>query len=519
MVKFRKSVDSLAGRLIITIGILMTAGSLLFGSFFIKYEENIMIQNLTNYASLSVDLIKNGIHFSMLSAKRESIQKTMETIGREKDIRAIRVVEPGGTVIYSSNRGEIGRSVRDRETLTGLAWDKKNEHVKFTTDESGVRILKSRIPIYNEPSCFSAACHVHSRETSILGILETDFSTLAVDDTVRQNRIATILFGGLFVASISVILCMIIYKFVSKPVALLEQGMKRLAKGDFDHHIDIHTKDEMGLLARSFTDMAQEIKQNRENMEKWTRGLEEEVQKKTTEIIKAQDQLINAEKLASLGRMSAGVAHELNSPLTGVVTFAHLMLKRVPPGNKQDIEDLNVIIDQAERCSKIIKGLLGFSRKAASEKATVNIDTLIESTLAMVKNQAKFYNIEIDVQMDRSLPEISVDPNQIQQVFVNLLINAADAMEEKGKITITSRLAQEGENGFIELEFKDTGPGISPESIGRVFEPFFTTKPAGKGTGLGLSVSYGIIKKHEGQITVKSEKGKGASFLIRLPLK
>ena len=517
MVKFRKSVDSLAGRLIITIGILMTAGSLLFGTFFIKYEEKIMINNLTNYASLSVDLIKNGIHSGMLAAQRKDIQKTIEAIGREKDITGIRVIKPDGKIIYSNMLAEIG-NISDMSAIQYIL-ESKNNYSRFTTDAKGTKILKFNSPINNEASCSSAACHFHSPDTKILGVLETDFSTSAVDDTVRQNRIATILFGGLFVASISVILCMIIYKFVSKPVALLEQGMKRLAKGDFDHHIDIHTKDEMGLLASSFTDMAQEIKQNRENMEKWTRGLEDEVQKKTAEIIKAQDQLINAEKLASLGRMSAGVAHELNSPLTGIVTFAHLMLKRVPPENKQDIEDLNVIIDQAERCSKIIKGLLGFSRKAASEKATVNINTLIESTLAMVKNQAKFYNIEIDVQMDRSLPEISVDPNQIQQVFVNLLINAADAMEEKGKITITSRPAQEGESRFIELEFRDTGPGISPESIGRVFEPFFTTKPAGKGTGLGLSVSYGIIKKHEGQITVKSEKGKGASFLIRLPLK
>lgn len=217
--------------------------------------------------------------------------------------------------------------------------------------------------------------------------------------------------------------------------------------------------------------------------------------------------------------MAAGVAHELNSPLTGVMTFAHLMLKRTPSEREQDIEDLEVIIDQAERCTKIIRGLLGFSRKTASEKALVNINNLVEGSLSMVKNQAKFYNIVFDVRLGKSLPDVSVDPNQIQQVFLNLLINAADAMEEKGGITIVSRTIEEGGGKYVELEFTDSGPGIPAEHAGRVFEPFFTTKPAGKGTGLGLSVSYGIIKKHEGQIFAKNEPGKGASFLIRLPAK
>lgn len=516
MVKFRKSVDSLAGRLIITIGTLMTVGSLIFGYVFIKYEEKILLGNLTNYASLSADLIKNGIHCGMLSAQRETIQKTIEAISREKDISAIRVIEPGGRVAYSNKRPEIGRSVKDSDILKGLTGE--NNKYLFTTDEAGARILKFRSPILNESSCHTAACHFHSGETKVLGVLETDFSTSSVDSAIMQNRIATIVVGGMFVISISVILCIIIYKFVSKPVALLEGGMKSLAKGDFEHRIDINTRDEMGLLATSFTDMAQEIKQYREKMENWTKSLEEEVRKKTGEIIRAQDQLINAEKLASLGRMSAGVAHELNSPLTGIVTFAHLMLKRMPPENTQEIEDLKVIIDQAERCTKIIRGLLGFSRKTASEKATVNMNTLIEGALSMVKNQAKFYNITFDEWLSDNLPDIVVDPNQIQQVFLNLLINAADAMEEKGTITIKSRLVEDG-GRFIELEFTDSGPGIPAEHLGRVFEPFFTTKPAGKGTGLGLSVSYGIIKKHEGQILVKSDKGKGASFLIRLPVK
>lgn len=339
---------------------------------------------------------------------------------------------------------------------------------------------------------------------------------------IKQNpdiKLRIILvYGILFIASLSVPLCLILYYLVTKPISQLIHGMDRLSTGDLDYRIDINTKDEIGLLAKSFNSMADDLQQYRKRMEDWTKTLEDEIQKKTAEIVKAQEQLVNAEKLASLGRMAAGVAHELNSPLTGILTFAHLIKNRIPPENKQDLEDINTIIEQAERCSKIVRGLLGFARKAESEMAITNINSLIENTVSMVRNQSKFYNINFYVNLDRSLPEILIDANQIQQVFLNLLLNAADAMEEKGDIIIATRTVEYEGKKFIEIEFTDTGPGVPEEIKDRIFEPFFTTKPTGKGTGLGLSVSYGIIKKHKGEIFVKSEYGRGASFFVRLPV-
>jgi len=339
---------------------------------------------------------------------------------------------------------------------------------------------------------------------------------------IKKNpdiRIEVVLFyGGFFVVAISFLLCLILYNIVTKPLSFLVEGMKRLSKGDMDYRIKIRSRDEIGLLADSFNSMSEELKQYKEKMENWTKTLEEEVQRKTAEIVKAQEQLINAEKLASLGRMAAGVAHELNSPLTGIVTFGHLMLKRLPPENTQDIEDVMIIIEQAERCSKIVRGLLGFSRRTVAEKTKVDINKLVENTLLMVKNQAKFHNIVFELTLDNSLPQIMSDSNQLQQVFLNLLINAADAMEERGKIYISSRSVERDGKKFIEIEFTDTGPGIPEEIQGKIFEPFFTTKPVGTGTGLGLSVSYGIIKKHGGYVFVKSDLGRGASFFIQLPI-
>ncbi|TAN42159.1 MAG: HAMP domain-containing sensor histidine kinase [Nitrospirae bacterium] len=334
-------------------------------------------------------------------------------------------------------------------------------------------------------------------------------------DTTLQQLFT---FGGPFVVFVSVVLVLILYKLVTKPIRMLAEGMAKLSRGNMDYRIELKNDDEIGSLATSFNTMAEELRLYKEKMENWTKSLEEEVQKNTAERLKAHDSLLNAEKLASLGRMSAGVAHELNSPLTGIVTFAHLMLRRIPPENKQDIEDMNIIIEQAERCSKIVRGLLGFSRKTASEKVAVNVNLLIENTLLIMRNQAKFHNIILDMQLDSSLPLLNVDPSQLQQVFVNLLINAADAMEEKGKVTIKSGVYESPAGKFVEIIFSDTGPGISDEIKKRLFEPFLTTKPVGKGTGLGLAVSYGIIKKHGGQIFAESRQGQGAEFFIRLPL-
>lgn len=535
----RKSFNSLAGKLIIAVGALMTVGSLIFGYIFVSYEEKIMMSNLINYASSKADLIKRGVFYGMLTAHRDIIEQTVDVIGTGPDIMGIAIYDKTGRIVYSSDKKTVGKVVgKDSPSCRICHADSKPAEVlskaknwTISKSHNEEKSLKFVLPIYNEPPCYTASCHKHPRDQKILGVLETDFSTATVDKTIRQNRIGTVLFGGLFVSIISVSLCIILYNFVSKPISLLEEGMKRIALGDLDYEIKINTSDEMGLLATTFNNMTKDIKRYKENMENWTKALEEEIQKKTAEIMKAHDQLINAEKLASLGRMAAGVAHELNSPLTGIVTFAHLMLKRMPPENKQDREDLEIIIEQANRCSKIIKGLLGFSRKATAERVEININTLLDSTIAMVRNQAKFHNIKFNLNFDESLPLIHVDPNQMQQVFLNLLINAADAMNERGQITIATRTVGESEEDqwfkmghpregkkYIEIEFTDTGPGIPEEYLGKIFEPFFTTKPVGKGTGLGLAVSYGIVKRHGGNITVRSEVGKGASFFIRLPV-
>ena len=295
--------------------------------------------------------------------------------------------------------------------------------------------------------------------------------------------------------------------------------MKRVAEGDLDHPVQIYSHDEMATLANNFNYMIQELKKSRDTVKQWTQNLEEEIAKKTDEIQAAQRSLMQTEKLASLGRMAAGVAHEINNPLTGIITFTLLLKERIPKENKQDIEDLQIIIEQAERCAKIIKGLLTFSRATPSEKDIIDLFEVLEKTINMIKTNEKFYNIKFQTLGICPPLQVEGDASQFQQVFLNMLINAADAMNEKGKLIIECQIVEEDSKQYAQIIFTDTGSGIPEENLEKLFDPFFTTKPVGKGTGLGLAVSHGIIKHHGGKILVKSKLGEGTSFIIRVPLK
>jgi len=228
-----------------------------------------------------------------------------------------------------------------------------------------------------------------------------------------------------------------------------------------------------------------------------------------------QRQLVQAEKIASLGRLAAGVAHEINNPLAGILIYADMLMKEIA-SNEQWRADLQEIINQTLRCKQIVTRLLEFSRQSLGQKFLFDVNDVIKQSVELLRHQALFHNIEFVLQLDSTLPQILGDPGELQQVFTNLILNAADAMDGKGKITVVSKTSTDGSQ--IVLTFSDTGPGIPPEDLDKIFEPFFTTKPLGKGTGLGLSVVYGVIQRHGGSIEVQSPAGQGATFLVTLPV-
>jgi two-component system NtrC family sensor kinase len=365
-------------------------------------------------------------------------------------------------------------------------------------------------PIYNEASCYSC----HPKTQNVLGVLDTMISLEGFEKERMQIYNRMILSGIVSVIILTFLLSLFLTRFVNRPVNKLLAATKRAAQGNFDQSVAIHSRDEMGELSDSFNHMISELKRSRDAIEEWTQTLEKRVEERTRELQVVQDQLIHAGKMAALGELAAGVAHEINNPLTGVLTFSSLLLKKIDDNHPWK-RDLDTIVQQTTRCRNIVKGLLDFARQRKPDKKEWDIYNLIENTLTLVEKQAPFRNIQIVKDFEGQVPLLFVDGDQIQQVFMNILLNAADAMGENGgTLTIRTNLR----DGMAEVVFSDTGHGISKEHISKLFDPFFTTKQTGKGTGLGLAISYGIIQGHSGDIKVESELGKGSTFRVRLPI-
>jgi len=318
-------------------------------------------------------------------------------------------------------------------------------------------------------------------------------------------------------AVLCAVILLVILFFITSTIIDPLRGMvvatNKIAQGDLNHRVDVDFRDEIGQLAHSFNLMTENLKIANENLLQWGKTLEKRVEERTKELREMQDYLIRSEKLASLGKMAAGIAHEINNPLTSILINTHLLLEK---SEKKDanFENLTLIADETSRCAQIVKGLLEFSRQNPPEKTRSDINELIERTTQLLENQASFQNVKIIKNLDSRLPLIEVDKTKIQQVFWNLMLNACAAMPKGGNLTISSRL--EDDRQYVEIVFIDTGVGILRENINRLFDPFFTTKSSG--TGLGLAVSYGIIQQHDGKIEVKSEVGQGSVFTVKLPV-
>ena len=315
-------------------------------------------------------------------------------------------------------------------------------------------------------------------------------------------------------------------RLVYRPLADLEEGARRLASGDLEHAIPVRSGDEFGHVATSFNTMVAALKRSQEELQRWALTLEQKVAERTKELRNAEAETARSEKLASVGLLAAGIAHELNNPLTGVLTFSHLLRQKAPEGS-QDAEDLDLVIRETKRCAAIIKRLLDFAREKSPEKKFTDVNKIIEAAERILERPAALAGVDIVMELDRDLPLVWVDADLIEQVILNMLVNAQHAIEGEGRIILRSRSLPEPRSPGPELppvptiaiEIIDNGCGIPPQNLQRIFDPFFTSKEVGKGTGLGLSVSHGIVAAHGGSIEVESVVGKGTTFRVFLPVR
>ncbi len=325
-----------------------------------------------------------------------------------------------------------------------------------------------------------------------VGMLEQKFADM-------KRRALITLFG---VTIVGMFLALIIANFLSntivKPINYLLEVTKKISEGDFSTVVEVKSKDELGELQRNFNLMASSLQERDEKLKRQT-----------------QQQLMRSEKLAALGRMAAGVAHEINNPLTGILTYSHLLLKRFTEKG-QIREDLEVIVNETTRCREIVKNLLDFSRESIPQKVPTDINRVVEETISIIENQVYFEKIAIEKALKENLPRIMIDAGQLKQVLINLSLNAAEAMPAGGTLVFETQISADNKNEIIKVI--DTGCGIPEEDINKIFDPCFTTKDKSKGTGLGLAVSYGIIQRHNGKVSVETRIGSGTTFTIEFPI-
>jgi two-component system NtrC family sensor kinase len=302
---------------------------------------------------------------------------------------------------------------------------------------------------------------------------------------------------------------------ITRPLSAMVDATHNIIAGRFDQEVHTDSPGEIAALADSFNAMLHSLRRMKADLEEWGNTLEQKVHQRTEQLAAMQVRMAQSERLASLGMLAAGVAHEVNNPLGGILALTSLTLEDMPR-NDPNRECLEEVIRQTERCRDIVLRLLEFSRQSKANRELVDLNDILERTLALIGKQSMFFNVTVVKQYDPELPSVLADRSQFQQVFMNLLMNAAQAMNERGTLTVTTRRDPAVEN--VEIAISDTGCGIPPDQIGRVFDPFFTTKASGQGTGLGLSITYGIVTTHGGTIAVQSRQGAGTTFTVRVPM-
>jgi two-component system NtrC family sensor kinase len=338
---------------------------------------------------------------------------------------------------------------------------------------------------------------IKNMDHQIIGILYVGILEQKYVD-IKQQTVLVFLSIALIGVLVSTVLAYMLSRSISGPIKQLVKASKEVASGNLDTKVQITTTDELGKLAYTFNKMSLALRERDDKLKEFTKS-----------------KIMESDRLALIGQLSANVAHELNNPLQGIVTYSHLLLEDLPRDDPSR-DSLEKIVTQANRSRDIIRGLLDFARQRKPDKTLCDVNNVLKECVSLLEKQALFQNVQITSNLEEKLPLTIIDPSQIERVFINIIVNAADAMDGNGKLNIATRF-DPGDN-CIEVVFTDTGHGIAKENLEKIFDPFFTTKDTGHGVGLGLAISFGIIKEHNGTLSVESEVGKGTTFIVRLPV-
>jgi two-component system NtrC family sensor kinase len=520
---------SLSVKLVFLLSVSMT---LVFGSLgFLNvhlHRQHLEAATLASAERVS-DVIKRSATYYMLRNDREGMYHAIRSLADEPGIVKIRIFDQDGRISYSSDPTEVSHVLdKSAEACYGchiqsqpMARLNRPDRFRIYRNGGGHRVLGIITPIENQPSCSNAECHAHPAGQQVLGVLDTNLSLAKADEqlAVSSRRMLSYTAAAIFI--VAVLGWLFVWRVVGLPIKALKHGTQHLSRGELGYQIEVRSEDEVGDLAHSFNDMSLQLRAANEQIVTWAKTLEYRVEEKTRELRRAQDHVLHVEKMASLGKMAAVVAHEVNNPLSGILTYAKLLRKWVASGqvehekHEEAMESLELIASESRRCGELIKNLLSLSRTAPMNVQSTDLDQVISRCLMLVRHQLESAGIELQLKLADNLPRMPCDPEQIQQVLLALIMNAIDAMTHGGNLWIESQMNHD--ENEISIRVRDDGSGIAPDVLPQIFEPFVTTKESGRGVGLGLAISRGIVERHHGRIEVESELGQGTTFTVTLP--
>lgn len=521
-------------KLILSLTVLIVAISCIGGYVTFRMQKQRLVETMVTGADQLSRSITSATWHAMLADDRTAAYEIMRVIADKHGVDRIRMFNREGQLTFSTDTQEkvVATTTANEvcaschNTTPILSKPAVNSRVRYATSPEGVKTLNIVTPIYNEPSCSNASCHAHSASTKVLGVLDVALRLDPVQQQTSAVTLQAVITTGSMVLVGAAFVILFTRRFVATPIRELINGTKALSVMKLDHPVEIsHRSQELDELVDSFNRMRERLKVAVDDLNEMQQTLESKVEERGKQLQVAHRKLLQADRLASLGQLSASVAHEINNPISGVLNLSTLLERLMasgafPAGREAEFQKyLGRISAETARVGRIVSDLLAFSRRSKPQRVPADLNKLVMSTVGLVSHKLKMNNAEAVLDLQQDLPQVECDPSQMQQVILNLTMNGAEAMQPKGggQLTVRTRLLKEDD--CVELSVIDTGEGISPENLTKIYDPFFTTKAEGKGVGLGLAVLYGIVKAHDGEVEVSSTKNVGTTFTITIPLK
>jgi two-component system, NtrC family, sensor kinase len=525
--RWTRIASSLSGKLLV---ILVSSMALVFGVLGylnIQLHRRHLERDALADAARTSSVIKRNTSYYMLRNQRDGLYHIIAEMADEPGMVRIRIINDHGRISFSSDPSEITKFIdrnmkaKDVEPVGSEAIEVSSLKQSFRTYRlpNNQRALGVIDPIENSSACSSAECHAHPADAKTLGILDTNISLASSEKNVAESTRQVLIYTILAVLGLAVLISAFVRHMLGGPLRALTEGTHRLGSGDLGYQIPVQSSGELQDLANSFNTMSSQIHDAHNEINAWNRTLEERVEQKTRELSGAQEEMLRVERMASIGKLAAVVAHEINNPLAGILTYSKLLKKRLsrgPEPNAENISMLDLMESESRRCGEIVKNLMTFARPTSMNREPSDLNAVIDRCVRLVQHQLTLKSVELHLDLYKDLPAVRCDPGQIEQVILALVMNAIDALSNGGNLSLVSRKVLNSDS--VQIEVRDDGIGMPQDVLKKMFEPFFTTKEHGRGLGLGLAISRNIVDRHGGRIEVSSEPSHGTTFIITLPL-